>query len=78
MGTTKAQRKIYEQIRNRQITLLTLFTNHNRIEDGKQVIDEQCRCNHLRSEHNDRMGIGHGNCTQCECNQFTWVKSVTI
>ena len=42
------------------------------IIDGKQVIDEWCKCGHTRRQHEDTSGLGHGPCTICDCPQFTW------
>lgn len=41
-----------------------------------KIVDEQCRCGHLKSEHNPLLfGAceGRGSCSLCSCNRFTWV-----
>jgi hypothetical protein len=49
---------------------------------GEVIADEQCECNHLRSEHYDQGGVvfegeiigfyGHGGCSieGCQCNKY--------
>ena len=39
-----------------------------------KILDELCKCGCYRSEHNDKLDLGHGACltTQCHCQQFTW------
>jgi hypothetical protein len=46
--------------------------------NGKVIVDEKCGCGHMRSKHYDRFMPGHGHCsdTDCDCPQFTWVKTV--
>ena len=39
----------------------------------EEIVDELCKCRHLRSEHNDTFSKGHGDCTKCECEKFTWI-----
>jgi len=39
---------------------------------------EMCSCGHLGGQncegrHDDYFQKGHGGCTLCECNKFTWV-----
>ena len=39
---------------------------------------EMCSCGHLggqncEGEHDTNFQEGHGRCTLCECQQFTWV-----
>jgi len=49
------------------------------VEKHKDIVDELCRCRHLKSEHNDStykgqtMAKGHGDCTKCNCAKFTWI-----
>jgi len=43
--------------------------------NGKTVINEECDCGALRSEHKDNHPIfarGHGSCARTGCNRFTW------
>lgn len=43
------------------------------------VVDEKCRCGHLKSEHTDLHPVyakGKGACKKCECERFTWVSFV--
>jgi len=43
--------------------------------EHREIIDEQCECGHLMSNHHDKFGglvKGHGACMECECEQFTW------
>ena len=42
------------------------------VKKDKAIVDEKCKCGHLRSEHNDTLAIGHGDCKVCECFKFTW------
>jgi hypothetical protein len=37
----------------------------------KKLISE-CTCGHLQSQHEDSNVVGHGACTLCGCEQFTW------
>src|SRR5688572_1820536 len=45
---------------------------------GKTIIDELCRCNHLRSKHHDSPAYGHGECSdpECPCDKYTWASMV--
>jgi hypothetical protein len=47
-----------------------------KVFDEKDIVDEVCKCRHLRSEHNDRFDRGHGPCQLCSCEQFTWKEFV--
>jgi len=41
--------------------------------------DELCKCGHLKSEHNDNIGMkGHGSCSrvECYCSKFTWKQNI--
>ena len=42
------------------------------------LINEMCECKHYRTQHWNRcvVSIGHGPCSQCGCQQFTWVGGV--
>ena len=42
----------------------------------RYVIDEECHCGHLRSQHQDTLQAGHGACTKCSCPNFTWKRFV--
>jgi len=44
--------------------------------DWSKVIDEMCRCGHKRSEHNDTLARGHGNCKKCKCVKYTWTSFI--
>jgi hypothetical protein len=51
---------------------------------GRTILDERCRCGHLRSEHGPRFAYGYGACEArassnhlaCDCHQFTWASFV--
>ena len=44
------------------------------VEQNK-IIGSICRCGHLQEEHEDsNVAIGHGECTICNCERFTWSK----
>jgi hypothetical protein len=40
---------------------------------------EMCSCKHfggnsgLNQQHKNRVELGHGQCTECDCRQFTWI-----
>lgn len=36
------------------------------------VVDEWCTCGCLRSMHQDTVAFGHGSCTYCKCDKFSW------
>ncbi len=43
----------------------------------KDVADEMCHCGHKKSEHNDTISKGHGECKHfyfgaCLCRKFVW------
>ena len=48
------------------------------LPNGKVVVDEVCRCGHLKSEHTDTFQAGHGRGMHmaridgCDCIKFTW------
>mgnify|MGYP001564770319 CR=1 FL=1 len=66
------------EIRQRSAKLLKMF--EGKTSNGKLIVDEFCSCGHYRSHHNDNLGglaVGHGNCTECGCKQFTWIESVS-
>jgi len=42
----------------------------------RNVIDEECHCGHLRSQHRDTAQAGHGCCAKCDCTKFTWKRFV--
>jgi len=47
-----------------------------RLPDGRVIVDEKCRCGHLRSEHNDTLlNYGHGSLPGV-CDQFSWINFV--
>lgn len=46
-----------------------------------EIVDEKCRCGHLRSEHisehiEDSLARGLGSCTKCGCLRFTWKSNI--
>ena len=44
---------------------------------SKKIIDERCRCGHLKSEHGTTMvAVGHGSCNECGCCRFTWMEYI--
>jgi hypothetical protein len=49
---------------------------------GATVIDEACRCGHLRTDHFDVLGLayGHAACSvsACPCETFTWITFVLM
>ena len=49
----------------------------------KRLKNELCECGHLGgsslgtfNSHKPRFERGHGECIECDCKQFTWVKFV--
>ncbi len=52
------------------------------LPDGTIVIDEKCRCGHLRSEHQSALrgaAFGHGRCKKsrfCGCQKFSWAERI--
>jgi hypothetical protein len=40
---------------------------------GRRIINEKCTCGHLRTQHDARFDLGHGECTACFCGQFSWI-----
>jgi len=44
----------------------------------KEIVDEMCQCGHLKSLHGSRFVKGHGKCTVCNCEQFTWISFVYV
>ncbi len=40
----------------------------------RRANDEWCTCAHRRSDHEDTLSWGHGDCLveNCECMKFTW------
>ena len=43
------------------------------------VVDENCNCGHLRSDHRDLHPVfakGKGACKKCKCERFTWISFV--
>ena len=61
---------------DRKEELKKLYPGH--AHEGRQIVDETCDCNHLRSEHADTFALGHGECLhpRCRCRRFTWVDFV--
>jgi hypothetical protein len=60
------------------------FVNHEVLKlfprttnSGLVIVDEKCGCGHFRTQHHDRFAHGHGECSRCECAQFTWIGHVT-
>jgi len=47
-----------------------VFTNIQ-TKDGV-VINERCRCGALKTQHDQRLAMGHGPCPETQCRQFTW------
>lgn len=44
---------------------------------NRRIVDEQCSCGHMRSEHADNWVRGHGRCRCCtRCIKFTWTRFV--
>ncbi len=46
------------------------------LKDGRVVVNEMCRCGHVRTRHYDTLSPGHGQCLSCQCPRFTWVKHI--
>jgi len=55
---------------------------------GKFIVEELCRCGHIRGAHQDTVAYGHGECAQllntggsigkrCRCQKFTWDNFIT-
>jgi hypothetical protein len=49
-----------------------------RVTPTRVVLDEECRCGALRTEHGTRFAFGHGACERTGCAQFTWVGMVSV
>lgn len=39
---------------------------------GGTIINEECFCGALRTEHADTTAQGHGGCESTGCKKFTW------
>ncbi len=52
------------------------------LKDGRLVINEVCRCGHLRTEDQDALRgivVGHGRCKKsrfCGCTKFSWASRI--
>jgi hypothetical protein len=52
---------------------------------GRIILDEECTCGHVRSDHCDTTAYGHGACAfgdgvdgvePCPCSKFTWARAI--
>lgn len=48
------------------------------LPSGEVVVDEQCTCHHMRTQHAPHFAFGHGGCNvdRCPCVKFTWARSI--
>lgn len=49
-----------------------------RMQNGSVVLNEECHCGHLRTEHETVIAFGHGACSKrtCGCQRFTWKRMI--
>jgi hypothetical protein len=55
-------------------TLTSPFPFPRRAANGRNIVDERCQCDHLRSDHYDTFSYGYGDCGTdgCHCIKFSW------